>query len=76
MENPQAYDPYSQNSILERQDKQGMYFKDKLKSFKEKVYYYAVRILPYIARFITFCFFYLRKIITSAIKIALDQLKF
>lgn len=76
MDNSQQYDPYSNNSPLERKDSNEVYLKDKLTMLKEKFIYYAIRILPYIGRFITFLFFYLRRIITSGIKIAIEQLKF
>ena len=75
MEN-QPYDPYSQSSLSQKQDNNGVYIKDKLTLFKEKFNYFAVRIFPYIGRFITFVFFYLKKIIVSGVKIALEQLKF
>lgn len=74
MENPQ-YDPYSQNS-LGSQNVKGVYLKDRLKMFFERVNYYLVKILPTIGNFITFVFFYLRRIITAFIKIALEQMKF
>lgn len=76
MDNSQQYDPYSNNSPLERKDSNGIYLKDKLTMLKERFIYYAVRVLPYIGRAITFLFFYLRRIIVSGIKIAIEQLKF
>ena len=72
----QQFDPYSQNGLLNQQNKQGVYLKDRLIFLKEKFNYFAVRIFPYIGRFITFLFFYIRKIITAGIKIALEQMKF
>ncbi len=75
MEN-QQYDPYSQSSLSQKQDNNGVYIKDKFTLFREKFNYVAVRILPYIGGFITFVFFYLKKIISSGVKIALQQLKF
>lgn len=75
MQNAQ-YDPYSQNSFQEKQDKNGVYLKDKVQVFKEKFNYVAIRVFPYIGRFITFLFFYTKRIISSGIKIAVDQLKF
>ncbi len=75
MEN-QQYDPYSQNSFTTQQDKKGVYLKDRIVMIKEKLHYYAIRILPSVGRFITFLFFYIRKIITAGIKIAMEQLKF
>lgn len=72
----QQYDPYSQNNFLDQKNKQGVYLRDRLVSLKEKFNYFAVRVFPYIGRFITFLFFYVKKIITAGVKIAFEQLKF
>lgn len=74
--NSQQYDPYSQENLLDRQNKQGIYLRDRLNLIKEKFNYVAVRVFPYIGRFITFLFFYVKKIITAGVKIAFEQLKF
>lgn len=76
MDNQQSFDPYSQNSVTSPQNSQGVYFKDRMRMIIERINYYLVRILPTIGNFITFVFFYLRKIIVSFIKIALEQIKF
>lgn len=70
------FDPYSQGSFSEQKDSKGVYLKDRLRMIFEKVNYYLVRILPTIGNFITFIFFYIKRIITAFIKIALEQLKF
>ena len=75
MENRQ-FDPYSQNSFSEQKDSKGVYLKDKLRMLFEKINYYLVRILPTIGNLITFIFFYIKRIITAFIKIALEQIKF
>lgn len=69
------FDPYSQNSFLEQKDSKEVYLKDRLRMVFEKVNYYLVRILPSVGNFITFIFFYIKRIITAFIKIALEQLK-
>jgi len=75
MENRQ-FDPYSQNSFSEQKDSKGVYLKDRLRMIFEKINYYLVRILPTIGNLITFIFFYIKRIITAFIKIALEQIKF
>lgn len=75
MEN-KPFDPYSQNSFTGMQDSKGVYMKDKLRMMFEKINYYLVRILPSIGNLITFIFFYIKRILTAFIKIALEQLKF
>jgi len=75
MENRQ-FDPYSQNSFSEQKDSKGVYLKDRLRMLFEKINYYLVRILPTIGNLITFIFFYIKRIITAFIKIALEQIKF
>jgi len=73
----QEYDPYSSsNSFMGKTDSKGVYIKDRLKMIKEKIVYYAVKILPAVKRFVVFILFYLKRIIKGAIKIALEQLKF
>ncbi len=76
MESQQPFDPYSQTPLSSQQDSNGVYFKDKLRMIFERINYYLVKILPTVGNFITFIFFYIKKIITSFIKIALEQLKF
>lgn len=75
MEN-KPFDPYSQNSFSEQKDSKGVYLKDRLRMIFEKINYYLVRILPTIGNIITFIFFYIKRIITAFIKIALEQIKF
>jgi len=74
MEN-KPFDPYSQNNFSEKQNSSGVYFKDKLRVVFERINYYMVKILPSIGNLITFIFFYIKKIITAGVKIALQQLK-
>jgi len=77
MQNAQEYDPYSQNEFGDdNTDPNGVYLKDRLTMLRERFMYYAVRVFPYIGEFITFAFFYLKKIITAGVKIAIQQLKF
>ena len=75
MEN-NTFDPYSQNNFSGKQNSSGVYFKDKLRMVFERINYYLVKILPSIGNLITFIFFYIKKIITAGVKIALQQLKF
>ena len=70
------YDPYATNSFMGKTDSKGIYFKDRLNMIREKINYYAVRILPAIERLLAFIFFYAKKIIQGAIKIAAEQLRF
>lgn len=76
MNNQQSFDPYSNQSYSNPNNSNKVYFQDRLRMIFEKINYYLVKILPTIGNFITFVFFYLRRIITGFIKIALEQLKF
>jgi len=76
MENIQEFDPYSSNSYDSQKDSNGVYMRDRLRGIKEKVHYYLIKILPTIGNFISFVFFYIKKIIVSGIKIAMEQMKF
>ena len=71
-----SYDPYSSGSPLEENNSGGIYFKDSLRLIFEKINYYLVKILPTIGNIITFIFFYIKRILTAFVKIALEQIKF
>lgn len=69
---------YSSNSpqqFLEREDKQGVYYKDKLALFTEKIHRLMIKIWPSIYGFLKSLIFHTIRILKGSIKIALSQIK-